>query len=99
MAPEYPTIAEIVSGFDVFTFFAVAAGTPDEIVARIEKAAVGLGNDPSVREHLAAIAAEAVGFHLCRRHLVLGAGAGPLRQDHHRPRYSHRIVETPSAID
>jgi tripartite-type tricarboxylate transporter receptor subunit TctC len=60
-APEYPTIAETVSGFDVFTFFAVAAGTPDEIVARIEKAAVGLGNDPSVREHLAAIAAEAVG--------------------------------------
>ena len=62
-APEYPTIAETVPEFDVSTFFGVAvrAGTPDEILAKIEHAAIALSQDSSVRERLAAIGAEVVG--------------------------------------
>ena len=63
LAPEYPTIAETVPEFDVSTFFGVAvrAGTPDETVGKIEHATIALSQEPSVRERLAAIGAEAVG--------------------------------------
>ena len=62
-APEYPTVAETVPGFDVSTFFGVAvrAGTPDEILAKIEHATIALTRDQSVRERLTAIGAEVVG--------------------------------------
>ena len=62
-APDYPTIAETVPEFDVSTFFglAVRAGTPAEILAKIEHATIALARESSVRERLAAIGAEVVG--------------------------------------
>ena len=62
-APEYPTIAETVPGFDVSTFFGVAvrAGTPDVIFGKIEHATIALSQEPSVGERLAAVGAEVVG--------------------------------------
>lgn len=63
MAPEYAPVAETVTGFDVSTFFGVAvrAGTPDEVLKKIEHATIALAQDPSVKTRLAGIGAEAVG--------------------------------------
>ena len=62
-APEYPTIAETVPEFDVSTFFGVAvrAGTPNDVLKKIENAVIGLVQDPSVKTRLAGIGAEVVG--------------------------------------
>jgi tripartite-type tricarboxylate transporter receptor subunit TctC len=62
-ASEYPTIAETVPGFDVSTFFGVAvrAGTPDDVLKKIEHAAIALALDPSVKTRFAGIGAEVVG--------------------------------------
>jgi tripartite-type tricarboxylate transporter receptor subunit TctC len=63
LAPEFPTIAETVPGFDVSAFFGVGvrAGTPPEIVGKIEKDLVALSKEPSVRERLAKLVTETVG--------------------------------------
>jgi tripartite-type tricarboxylate transporter receptor subunit TctC len=62
-APDFPTIAETVPGYDVSTFFGVVvrAGTPPDVVSKIEAAVVALAKDPSVKERLAGVSAEAVG--------------------------------------
>jgi tripartite-type tricarboxylate transporter receptor subunit TctC len=61
--PNVPTIAE--SGFPGFEFGAylglfVPAGTPRDVIARLEDATAKAGQTQSVRERLAAIAAEPV---------------------------------------
>jgi tripartite-type tricarboxylate transporter receptor subunit TctC len=63
LAADFATIAETVPGYDVTTFFGVVvrAGTPPDIVARIETAVVALAREPSVKERLAGVSAEAVG--------------------------------------
>lgn len=63
LATEYPPIGDTVPGYDVSTFFGIAvrAGTPNEIVSRIEAATIAIARDPTVKERLAAIAAEPVG--------------------------------------
>ena len=63
LAPEIPTVAETVPGFDVTSFHGVGvrAGTPREIVAKIERDVIALSKEPMVKERLASLAAEVVG--------------------------------------
>lgn len=63
LAPDFPTIGETIPGYDVSTFFGVVvrAGTPSDVAARIETAVVALAKEPSVKERLAGVSAEAVG--------------------------------------
>jgi tripartite-type tricarboxylate transporter receptor subunit TctC len=63
LAPDFPTIAETVPGYDVSTFFGVVvrAGTPPDVVAKIETAVVALAQEPTAKERLAGVSAEAVG--------------------------------------
>jgi tripartite-type tricarboxylate transporter receptor subunit TctC len=63
LAPDFPAVAETVPGFEVTSFhgIAVRAGTPGPIVATIERDVMALSREPAAREHLAGIAAEAVG--------------------------------------
>jgi tripartite-type tricarboxylate transporter receptor subunit TctC len=63
LAPEFPTVAETVPGFDVTSYHGVGvrAGTPPEIVAKIERDVIALSKEPLVKERLAGIAAEVVG--------------------------------------
>ncbi len=63
LAPEFPAIAETVPGFDVFSFFgaAVRAGTPDDIVKKIEADCIASTKEPAVKDKLAALTAETVG--------------------------------------
>ena len=63
LAPDFPAIAETVPGFDVFSFFgaAVRAGTPADIVKKIETDCVAVAKEPAVRDRLAALNAETVG--------------------------------------
>ena len=54
LLPEVPTVAESLPGFEFFSSFAVVApaGTPKEIVARLNAELVKATNDPAVRERL-----------------------------------------------
>jgi len=63
LAPDYPTVAETVPGFDVASFHGVGVrtGTPAEIVAKVEGDVIALSQEPTVKERLTDIAAEAVG--------------------------------------
>ncbi len=63
LSPEFPTIAETLPGFDVSSFFGVAvrAGTPADIVKKIEADAMAVARDPAVKEKLAGISAVLVG--------------------------------------
>jgi tripartite-type tricarboxylate transporter receptor subunit TctC len=63
LAPEFPPIAETVQGFDVSTFHGVGirAGTPSDIVSKIEKDVIALTTEPAVRERLSNLVAETVG--------------------------------------
>jgi tripartite-type tricarboxylate transporter receptor subunit TctC len=63
LAPEFPAVADTVPGFDVTSFHGVGvrAGTPREIVARIERDVIALSKEPLVKERLGSLAAEAVG--------------------------------------
>ena len=58
--PDVPTIAETVAGYDVVTWFAIAApsGTPRPIIEKIRAAALGALQDQSVIEALARDGAE-----------------------------------------
>jgi tripartite-type tricarboxylate transporter receptor subunit TctC len=59
-APDIPAVAESVPGFDVPTWFSLLApaGTPREIVARLNAESVRSLNDPTVKQKLAAHGAE-----------------------------------------
>ncbi|MBI2751168.1 MAG: tripartite tricarboxylate transporter substrate binding protein [Burkholderiales bacterium] len=56
LLPEVPTVAESLPGFEFFSSFAVVvpAGTPKEIVARLNAEIVKATQDPAVREKLVA---------------------------------------------
>ena len=56
LLPEVPTVAESLPGFEFFSSFAVVvpAGTPKEIVARLNGEIVKATQDPAVREKLIA---------------------------------------------
>lgn len=62
LAPEYPTVAETLPGFQTTAFVALGAraGTPKEICEIIERDAVTIGQDTAAREKLAAIGVELV---------------------------------------
>jgi tripartite-type tricarboxylate transporter receptor subunit TctC len=59
-APDVPAVAESVPGFDVPTWFSLLApaGTPRDIVAKINAETVRGLNDPAVKPKLAALGAE-----------------------------------------
>ena len=56
LLPEVPTVAESLPGFEFFSSFAVVtpAGTPKEIVARLNAEIAKATQDPAVREKLVA---------------------------------------------
>jgi len=60
--PDLPAIAEIVPGYDVSSWFAlfVAAKTPPELVARLNRDAVEALNAPAVKERYAQLGAQVV---------------------------------------
>ena len=59
-APNVPTVAETVPGFDVTSWVGVVApaGTPPEIVTKISKAFGDAVNDPAIKSKLEALGAE-----------------------------------------
>jgi len=59
-APEIPAVAESIPGFDVPTWFSLLApaGTPREIVSRLNSETVKSLNDPAVKPKLAGLGAE-----------------------------------------
>lgn len=59
-APDIPAVAESVPGFDVPTWFSLLApaGTPSDIVVKINAETVRGLNDPAVKPKLAALGAE-----------------------------------------
>jgi tripartite-type tricarboxylate transporter receptor subunit TctC len=62
--PELPTIAEAgLPGFDLSTWFGIfaPAGTPPEIVARLNAELVRILKTPEMKEHMASLGAEPVG--------------------------------------
>lgn len=61
--PDLPTIAETLPGYETYTWNALfaPAGTPPEVVARLNAAAVEAVNDPAVKEKLAGFGATTVG--------------------------------------
>jgi tripartite-type tricarboxylate transporter receptor subunit TctC len=62
-APEYPTIADTVSGFDVTSYagLGVRAGTPKEICDKIEQSGKAICKDPVLIERLKGLVAESSG--------------------------------------
>lgn len=63
LAPEYPTVAETVPGYETTSWSGVAvrAGTPKEICDKIEADTRKICQDPVVKEKLATLIAEPVG--------------------------------------
>jgi tripartite-type tricarboxylate transporter receptor subunit TctC len=61
--PEIPTIGEIVPGYATDTWYGilVPAGTPKDVVARLNAAAVKALSSPAVRDRLTKLGAEPVG--------------------------------------
>jgi tripartite-type tricarboxylate transporter receptor subunit TctC len=59
-APEVPAVSETISGFDVPTWFSLLApaGTPRDIVVKLNTEAVRALNDPAVKPKLAGLGAE-----------------------------------------
>jgi tripartite-type tricarboxylate transporter receptor subunit TctC len=64
LAPEYPSIADTVPGYDTtsWTGVGVRAGTPKEICDRIEADTLAICQDPLLRQPLAVLVAETVGM-------------------------------------
>ncbi|MBX6426320.1 MAG: tripartite tricarboxylate transporter substrate binding protein [Variibacter sp.] len=62
LLPDLPTVAQTVPGYDTASWFGVGvrAGTPDDIVATIERAARALAQEPVVRERMASVIADPV---------------------------------------
>jgi len=63
LAPEFPSIAETVPGYEVFSYFGVGvrAGTPEAIVRKLEADCIAVAREPAVKARLAALSAEVVG--------------------------------------
>jgi tripartite-type tricarboxylate transporter receptor subunit TctC len=61
-APELPTIAETLPGFEVTSWYSLVApaGTPPDRIARIQTAVAHAFAQPAVREKIAALGAEPV---------------------------------------
>jgi len=61
LAPDLPSLAETLPGFDAapFNYIAATGGTPPEIVARLNQAIVGILNDATYRARMAALGEEA----------------------------------------
>lgn len=59
-APDIPAVSETVPGFDVPTWFSLLApaGTPREVIARLNEATVRGLNDPAIKPKLAQLGAE-----------------------------------------
>lgn len=62
-APEYPTVAATVPGYEVDSWFGVGckAGTPEEIVKKVETDLVEICKTDAVRERLRKVGMETVG--------------------------------------
>ncbi len=60
LAPDLPTLAETLPGFDAapFNYIATTAGTPPAVIARLNAAVVGILNDPAFRARMAALGEE-----------------------------------------
>ena len=63
LAPEIPTVAETVPGFEADTWLALMAprGLPEAIAAPLEQAAIAIARDPAVGTRLRELGAEPVG--------------------------------------
>jgi tripartite-type tricarboxylate transporter receptor subunit TctC len=63
LAPDLPTVAETLPGFeaDSWTGLMVPAGTPPEVVARLQAEVAKMIASPEVKEKFAAMGAEGVG--------------------------------------
>ncbi|MBK4217444.1 tripartite tricarboxylate transporter substrate binding protein [Paracoccus caeni] len=61
--PDVPAIAETLPGYETYTWNALfaPAGTPPEVVARLNEAAVAAMQDPAVIERMAEFSAQIVG--------------------------------------
>jgi tripartite-type tricarboxylate transporter receptor subunit TctC len=64
LAPDYPPVADTVPGYDTtsWTGVGVRAGTPKEICDKIEADTRVICQDPILRDRLAVLVAETVGF-------------------------------------
>jgi tripartite-type tricarboxylate transporter receptor subunit TctC len=64
VAPEYPTVAEAgVPGFELSPFYGVItrAGTPPQVLAKLNRDMVAILRDPATRERIANLGGEPVG--------------------------------------
>jgi tripartite-type tricarboxylate transporter receptor subunit TctC len=63
LAPEIPTVAESVPGFEADTWLALMGprGMPEALAAQLEQAAIAAARDPAVVARLRELGAEAVG--------------------------------------
>ena len=62
LLPDLPTVAETAPGYETSSWFGVGvrAGTPEEIVARIEESVRAIVQEPAVKERLAQVIADPV---------------------------------------
>ena len=62
-APEYPTVAETIPGFELTPWYGVLAraGTPPDILAKLNREIAGMLRSPEIRERLIGLGAEPVG--------------------------------------
>ncbi len=60
LAPDLPTVAETLPGFDAapFNYIATTAGTPAPVIARLNAAVVGILNDPVFAARMVALGEE-----------------------------------------
>ena len=63
LAPELPTIAESVPGFEVIGWYGLLAptGTPADVVARLNAAVIAALKNPELRERFVALGADPLG--------------------------------------
>lgn len=63
LAPEIPTVAEVVPGFEADTWLALMGprGMPEALTRQLEAAAIAMARDPAVVARLRELGAEAVG--------------------------------------
>ncbi len=63
LAPEVPTVAETLPGFEAETWLSLVGprGMPEALAARLEEAAIAVARDPAVIARLQELGAEAVG--------------------------------------
>lgn len=62
-APEYPTVAETIPGFELTPWYGVLAraGTPPDILAKLNREIASMLRSPETRERLIGLGAEPVG--------------------------------------